>query len=100
MPRKSKHVGRTLEKEREELLREPEFALEWDRQMQVAEIAKLLKALRKESKLTQTELALLAGLQQSVVARLETGDLKRRPKLDTLAVIARACGRRLVLNFI
>ncbi|MHA1315870.1 MAG: helix-turn-helix domain-containing protein [Candidatus Helarchaeota archaeon] len=44
-----------------------------------------LKKLRKESKLTQTELARLAGVSQSLIARIEKNDVD--PKCSTMRKI-------------
>ena len=53
-------------------------------------IAELIKA-RRESELSQTEIAARMGTSQSAVARLESGDLDAR--LSTLERYAAALGR-------
>jgi transcriptional regulator with XRE-family HTH domain len=48
---------------------------------------------RRRAGLTQRELAKRTGLDQSAVARLESGRIV--PRVDTLDHLLRACGRRL-----
>jgi transcriptional regulator with XRE-family HTH domain len=49
-----------------------------------------LREARRRAGLTQTALAVLAGLTQQYVARIEAGQIN--PTLATIAVIARALG--------
>ena len=100
MEARKKHVGRTLTQVKKELLRNEAFSLEWDRQTQVVQIGEALARIRTQEEMTQAELAVLSGVKQSVIARLEKGDPSRRPRLDTLAVLINALGRRLVLSVI
>lgn len=54
-------------------------------------IARNVKTLRGSSGLSQTRLAELAGLSQTWISRLESGDVN--PTLETLERLAQAFGR-------
>jgi ribosome-binding protein aMBF1 (putative translation factor) len=62
------------------------------------EIALELIKARKQSGLTQEEVALRMGTTQSVIARLESG--KAVPSLKTLAKYAQATGKHLHLSLV
>ncbi|MBC7344819.1 MAG: helix-turn-helix transcriptional regulator [Clostridia bacterium] len=51
---------------------------------------------RAEAGLSQEELARKIGTTQPAIARMESG--KMVPRLDSLAKIAKACGKRLELS--
>ena len=78
---------------------DPEFRVLFDEERARSEIALAVIRARKESGLTQAELAEKAETKQSVVARLESGHDTRMPSLPLLSKIASATGRRLVLDF-
>ena len=52
-----------------------------------------LRALREKKGLTQEQLALLAGVRQSVVSKIERGVID--PRFSTMQALARALGMRL-----
>lgn len=79
----------------EEIKNDPEFAIEYEKQNLIHEIASLILKLRKHSHLTQIELAKKAGTTQPVIARLESGNDTRIPSLDLLARIAHASHAKL-----
>ena len=56
----------------------------------------LLRAIRTEARLTQTELAERAETTQAAVARVEAGRVS--PTVKTLAKLLAACGRSLELR--
>lgn len=93
----------TLESLEQELLRDDEaFRLEWVERntgKMAAELASLAQEMRREAGLSQTELARRLGISQPVVARLESRDPQRLPTFDTVAKLAAACGRRMVIRF-
>lgn len=59
-----------------EQLRNKEFKEEYEALEEEFEIAKEIIRLRKEAKLTQKQLAEMAGTSQPAVARLESGEYK------------------------
>ena len=61
-------------------------------------LGQLIYDLRIEVGLSQRELAERMGTTQSVISRLEEGGGARN-RIDTLARVARALGRHLVLSF-
>src|SRR5688572_28967066 len=88
------YVGRSLaEFTKEQRRQDPEFAAEWDKR----QLARRIRELREEHKLTQADLAALARTTQSAIARLESGQVT--PKLDLLQKIAAAMGLRLSVDF-
>ena len=64
-----------------------------------AEVARQIYALRKETGLTQRELAELVGTQDSVISRLENDDY-RGHSLSMLPRIAAALGKRVEIRFV
>lgn len=59
-------------------------------------LADYITALRRRADLSQRELAALAGLPATTVARLESG-ATTDPRLSTMAKLAAAAGQRLVI---
>jgi transcriptional regulator with XRE-family HTH domain len=62
-------------------------------------IATMVVKLRRKTKLTQSQLAMIAGTKQSVIARLESGTDKRVPSLDLLGRIVSASNMKLNVSF-
>lgn len=62
------------------------------------DLGQLIYDLRTEAGLSQRELAERMGTTQSVISRLEEGGGARN-RIDTLARVAQALGRHLVLSF-
>jgi DNA-binding XRE family transcriptional regulator len=80
-------------------LKNAEFVEEYEKQLLINEISKLIVKLRKTARLTQKELAEKAGTTQPVIARLESGNDIRVPSLELLARIAYASNSKLHLFF-
>lgn len=78
-----------------EELKDQAFKAAWDEFELECQVADLLVKLRAETGLSQEELARRVGTTQSAIARMESG--KVVPRLESLAKIARACGKRLEL---
>ena len=78
-----------------EQCKDKEFAMYFERELLINEIAKAIVQLRRQAKLTQKELAKKAGTTQPVIARLESGDDERMPSLELLAKVAAATHARL-----
>lgn len=62
------------------------------------DLGQLIYDLRTEARLSQRELADRMGTTQSVISRLEEGGGAKN-RIDTLARVATALGRHLVLSF-
>lgn len=92
---KSAPFRRTLKEE----LRDPEFAQEYEAELQRLRIAEQIAQARQAAGLSQTVLAKRMGTSQPAVARLEHGSY-RGYTLATLARAARALGHRLKVELI
>jgi DNA-binding XRE family transcriptional regulator len=77
-------------------LKGPDFKQAWDSYEFEYQLANLLIQLRSEAGLSQDELAKKIGTTQSAIARMESG--KVIPRLESLAKIAAACGKKLEIN--
>lgn len=62
-------------------------------------LGQLIYALRTEAGLSQRELAEKMGTTQSVISRLEEGGGAARNRIDTLARVATALERHLIVSF-
>lgn len=86
------------EKYLEESLKNPEFKKEWDESELEFQIQDMLVKARAAAKLTQNELAQLSGVRQSNISRIENGSCV--PKLETLALLAKAMGKKLKIEIV
>ena len=59
-------------------------------------VGRSLAASRRRAGLTQRRLAEIAGVPQSTVARIESGDIE--PRASTLRTLLRACGADLEVS--
>ena len=84
----------TWKEVKRELLKDPEFAEEYEALRPEYELARSLIALRIERGLTQQEVALKMNTTQSVISRLESGSAN--PSLATLKRLAVALDARVV----
>ena len=89
----------TLKAVIEKHLKDTGFSQEYEKQLLINEISKLVVKLRQAAHLTQKELAEKAGTTQPVIARLESGNDTRVPSLELLARIAGASNSKLHLSF-
>ena len=80
-----------------ELLKDPNFAEEWERQRPEREYMEAIIAARVEQKLTQKELAERTGIRQSNISRIENGNCS--PTIATLQQIANGMGKTLYIEF-
>ncbi len=80
-----------------EQLKDPEFAVEWERQRPEREYIKAIIAARKEQNLSQKELAEKTGIRQSNISRIENGNCS--PTIATLQQIADGVGKTLHIEF-
>jgi DNA-binding XRE family transcriptional regulator len=82
----------------QELKNDPEFAIEYEKQTLIHEIADMISEIRKYANLTQVQLAKKAGTTQPVIAKLESGNDTKIPSLDLLSRIAHAANTKLHLR--
>ena len=99
---KYKPVPLNLRKELARAMRRPGFKAAWDAlEEEYATLGALLEA-RKQSGLTQEEVATRMGTTKSAVSRLESSlrSDKGSPSFATLRKYAHACGKRLVVRMV
>ena len=70
----------------EEQLQDAEFRLEWERTEAARALAHRIIAYRAERDMTQQQLAVILGMPQSAIARLESGE--HEPTLKTIRRLA------------
>jgi DNA-binding XRE family transcriptional regulator len=89
MLKSSPFYGGSLDEHIEEQKKkDKKFAELFDKEMLLLNMAKTVKELRKERKLTQRDLAKKAGITQPVIARLESAENTRIPSYTLLKKIA------------
>lgn len=81
------------------ILREPAAREAYEDRLFVHAVARAVRTLREEAKMTQSKLAALAGTTQPVIARLESANDTRAPRFELLERIAAAFGRGCKLVF-
>jgi transcriptional regulator with XRE-family HTH domain len=85
---------------RERLLARPAVRAGYDTQVELNKLGRLMKRGRLESNLPQQELAILSGVAQGDISRLEIGSGEKGPTFDTLVRLAHAQGMRLVVELV
>jgi predicted transcriptional regulator len=80
-------------------LKNEEFSVCFEKEIEINEIAKAIYNLRIVAGLTQLELAKKAKTTQPVIARLEKGSDSRIPSLELLIRIASAADKKLSISF-
>ncbi len=83
---------------KERLLANPAVRAEYDRLGPIYDLMRLMAGTRRETGLTQKDLAARMETTQSVIARLENG--RHIPSLDLLTGYAAALGRRVNIIFV
>ena len=89
----------TLNDAIKEQLKDKSFAIEYERELLINAIARIVVKLRQNKRLTQSQLAKKVGTTQSVIARLESGRDSRIPSLDMLTRIANATHTKIDIVF-
>jgi transcriptional regulator with XRE-family HTH domain len=82
----------------DEQLADPALRARVDELLAAMKIERELEQLRKQRGLTQVQLALRAGLSQSMIAKLESGKVQNY-ELRTLVRIAAAAGAHVRVTF-
>ena len=89
----------TLDDMIKEQQKDNSFSAEYEREMLINAIAKIIVELRKSKQLTQSQLAKKLGTTQSVIARIESGNDSRVPSLSMLARIASVTQTKINISF-
>ena len=82
----------------EKQLQNPDFKAEWDALEPELSIMQAVIDARKESGLTQQQLAERTGISQADISKLENGNAN--PSLKTLQRLASAMDKKLKISFI
>lgn len=82
----------------EKQLQNPDFKAEWDALEPELSIMQAVIDARKESGLTQQQLAERAGISQADISKLENGNAN--PSLKTLQRLASAMDKKLKISFV
>ena len=81
-----------------EMMEDPEFAAEWEKDAEEYELRRALLDTRVERHLTQRELAERSGVNSRVISRIEVGGTL--PSLRTLRKLAQGLGCTLSISFV
>lgn len=85
-------LGGSFRPLRDELKADPDYGLAVKLHRLSADIGRRIAAIRKEVGFTQVKVAEKLGVDQSLIARLESKNPARVPTLLTIARVADACG--------
>lgn len=83
---------------RDKLLARPNVRAAYDEQRELGKLGRLLRRAREASNLRQQEVALLAGIAQGDISRIEHGLGERGPTFDTLVRLVHAHNMELVVE--
>lgn len=75
-----------------------EFKIAYEERRFYLQVAHLIRDLREKAGLSQAEVAKEAKVSQPMIARLENGDSRRTPTIETVHRILAVLGYRLVLE--
>jgi DNA-binding XRE family transcriptional regulator len=88
-----KHLGASFFEDVKKWEKEdPAFRKKVDEYIEKKKIAMVLKKVREQENLTQSQLAEKAHVTQSVIARIESGEAKTLPRLDLFNRILASVG--------
>lgn len=90
---RSKSVGVKFEDIKAQLMKDKEFEDEYNKLQPRYEMISQIIEARKSLKMTQEDLAKLAGTKKSNISRLESGSYN--PSLDFLIKIAKSLGKEI-----
>ncbi len=96
---KPKVVGVTHAAVMARQLKNPEFRFHYEQRKLVHEVAVAVRAMRKQAKMTQAQLATAVGVSQPMIAKIEKGLEQRTPRWEMLGKITIALGKQMRLSF-
>jgi ribosome-binding protein aMBF1 (putative translation factor) len=79
---------------------DPQLKIEYDTELLTLQIAGWVRQLRSKEDLTQKELANRMGVPASFISRIENPESEKAPNLQTLAKLANAFGKKLVVEMV
>ncbi len=86
-------AGISFEEMKEDMLKDEEFKIEYEKLKPRYEAIEQIIRARKEQNMTQAELAKRVGTQKSNISRLESGNYN--PSLNFLSKVAESLGKSL-----
>ncbi len=89
-------AGISFEGMKEDMLKDEEFKIEYEKLKPRYEAIEQIIRARKEQNMTQAELAKRVGTQKSNISRLESGNYN--PSLDFLSKVAESLGKSLSIQ--
>jgi ribosome-binding protein aMBF1 (putative translation factor) len=75
-----------------------DFKIAYDERRFYLQVAHLIRDLREKAGFSQSEVAKKAKVSQPLIARLESGDHRRTPTIDTIHRILGTLGYQLILE--
>ena len=90
-------MGKNFRETLDEMMKDPEFKAEWDALEPEFAIMQAMIDARKQSGMTQKQLAEKTGINQADISKLERGN--GNPSLRTLRRLAEGMGMRVKLAF-
>lgn len=78
--------------------KDKEFKIAYEERRFYLDVAHLVRDLRERAGFSQAEVAKKAKVSQPMIARLESGDQRRTPTLETIYKILMILGYQLVLE--
>ena len=94
---KNRHKLIPFEKLKLDLMKNPEFRLEYEKLQPEFELASAIIEARTKRKISQEELAKRVGTGQAVISRLD--GLNAKPSLSLMRRVADALGLRVEIHF-
>jgi transcriptional regulator with XRE-family HTH domain len=80
-------------------MKDPEFRYHYEQRKLVHEVALAVRAMRKQARKTQAQLAAMVGVSQPMIAKIEKGIDQRTPRFEMLGKISIALGKQMRLSF-
>ncbi len=96
---KPKVVGVTHAAVMAKQLRNRNFRFHYEQRKLVHEVAVAVRAMRKQARLTQAQLAAAVGVSQPMIAKIERGLEQRTPRWEMIGKIYIALGKQMRLSF-
>ncbi len=95
---KKKNPSRSLNQLVSKYEKNEEFKIAYEERRFYLQIAHLIRDLREKVGLSQAEVANKAKVSQPMIARLESGDHRRTPTIETIHRILNTLGYQLILE--
>ncbi len=89
---------KSLDKILKKYSKDEEFKIPYEERRFYLQVAHLIRDLRERAGFSQAEVAKKAKVSQPMIARLESGDSRRTPTIETIHRILMILGYQLVLE--